>query len=67
VLALAAIPELGAVRPDDGRTGWVVVDAPDVDVERAAAALAAARIPVLAFELEGSRLSDVYLAMTEAS
>ena len=34
VLALAAIPELGGVRPDDGRTGWLVVDAPDVDVER---------------------------------
>jgi ABC-2 type transport system ATP-binding protein len=66
VLALAAIPDLGGVRPDDGRAGWLVVDAPDVDVQGATAALGAAGIPVLAFELEGARLSDAYLAMTEA-
>ena len=45
VLALATIPALGAVRPDDGRAGWLVVDAPDVDVRGAAAALDAAGIP----------------------
>ena len=66
VLALAAIPALGGVRPDDGRAGWLVVDAPDVDIQGATAALGAAGIPVLAFELEGARLSDAYLAMTEA-
>jgi ABC-2 type transport system ATP-binding protein len=66
VLALAAIPDLGGVRSDDGRAGWLVVDAPDVDVQGATAALGAAGIPVLAFELEGARLSDAYLAMTEA-
>jgi ABC-2 type transport system ATP-binding protein len=66
VLALAAIPDLGGVRPDDGRAGWLVVDAPDVDVQGATAALGAAGITVLAFELEGARLSDAYLAMTEA-
>jgi ABC-2 type transport system ATP-binding protein len=66
VFALAAIPDLGGVRPDDGRAGWLVVDAPDVDVQGATAALGAAGIPVLAFELEGARLSDAYLAMTEA-
>ena len=66
VLALAAIPDLGGVRPDDGRAGWLVVDAADVDVQGATAALGAAGITVLAFELEGARLSDAYLAMTEA-
>ena len=66
VLALAAIPDLGRVRPDDGRAGWLVVDAADVDVQGATAALGAAGITVLAFELEGARLSDAYLAMTEA-
>ena len=65
-LALATVPALGGVRPDDGRAGWLVVDAPDVDVRGAAAALDAAGIPLLAFELEGARLSDAYLAMTEA-
>ena len=55
------------MRPDDGRAGWLVVDAPDVDVRSAAAALDAAGIPLLAFELEGARLSDAYLAMTEAA
>jgi ABC-2 type transport system ATP-binding protein len=65
-LALATVPALGGVRPDDGRAGWLVVDAPDVDVRDAAAALDAAGIPLLAFELEGARLSDAYLAMTEA-
>jgi hypothetical protein len=54
------------VRPEDGRAGWLVVDAADVDVEGAAAALGAVDIPLLAFELEGARLSDAYLAMTEA-
>jgi ABC-2 type transport system ATP-binding protein len=29
-------------------------------------ALAAAGVPVLSFELEGARLSDAFLAMTEA-
>ena len=66
VLALETVPGLGAVRPDDGRAGWLVVDAADVDVEGAAAALGAVDIPLLAFELEGARLSDAYLAMTEA-
>jgi len=66
-LALASVPALGAVRRDDGRAGWLVVDAADVDVRGAAAALDAAGIPLLAFELEGARLSDAYLAMTEAA
>jgi ABC-2 type transport system ATP-binding protein len=66
LLALAAIPDLGGVRPDDGRAGWLVLDGPDVDVPAATATLGAAGIPVLAFELEGARLSDAYLAMTGA-
>ena len=49
-----------------GAPAWLVVDAPDVDVRGAAAALGAAGIPCSAFELEGARLSDAYLAMTEA-
>ena len=67
LLALRAIPDLGGVRPDDGRAGWLVVDAPDVVVQTATAALGAAGFPVLAFELEGARLSDAYLAMTGAA
>jgi ABC-2 type transport system ATP-binding protein len=66
VAALAAVPALGGVRPDDGRVGWLVVDGADVDVQGATAALGAAGIPLLAFELEGARLSDAYLAMTGA-
>ena len=66
LLALAAIPDLGGVRPDAGRAGWLVLDGPDVDVPAATATLGAAGIPVLAFELEGARLSDAYLAMTGA-
>jgi ABC-2 type transport system ATP-binding protein len=64
VHALSGVPAFGGVRPDDGRAGWLLVDAADVDVQRAAAALTAAGIPLLAFELEGARLSDAYLAMT---
>ena len=66
VLALAAIPALGGVRPDDGRAGgWSSMPRTSTS-QGATAALGAAGIPVLAFELEGARLSDAYLAMTEA-
>jgi ABC-2 type transport system ATP-binding protein len=61
------------VRPADGRADWVTVmldedpgieTAPRVRVDAAAHALAEAGIPVLAFELDGARLSDAFLSMT---
>jgi ABC-2 type transport system ATP-binding protein len=71
VLARAAGVE--DVRPADGRADWVsatldedpaIEAAPRVRVDAAIRALAEAGIPVLAFELDGARLSDAFLAMT---
>jgi ABC-2 type transport system ATP-binding protein len=70
---LAKVPGFASAQPLDGREDWVVAaldDAPaidggpHVDVSAGVRALAAAGIPVLAFELEGARLSDAFLAMT---
>ncbi len=51
------------------RPGWLRIDlAPGEDavaMNRAVGALVASGVPILAFELEGSRLSDAFLAMTE--
>jgi ABC-2 type transport system ATP-binding protein len=60
-------------RPADGRADSVTVTldedpgigvAPHVRVDAAARALAEAGIPVLAFELDGARLSEAFLSMT---
>src|SRR5262245_17276846 len=58
----------------NGRPGWITVTfAPTADpagngtLNGAARALIDGEIPVLAFELEGARLSDAFLAMTEAA
>jgi ABC-2 type transport system ATP-binding protein len=71
---LAQVSGFGEVQPLDGRPDWLTVglkEAPriqpaaQVDVSGAVRALAAAEIPLLAFELEGARLSDAFLSMTE--
>jgi hypothetical protein len=38
-----------------------------MSVDEVLIALAQARVPLLSFELEGARLSDAFLAMTEAA
>ena len=67
---LAAVPGLGDAQPLDGRPDWVAASLKDirhahVSVSEAVRALADAGVPVLAFELEGARLSDAFLSMTE--
>jgi ABC-2 type transport system ATP-binding protein len=62
--ALAGVPGISAVAPDDGRADWLVATASEVPVGDAVRALAAAGVPLLAFELEGARLSDAFLTMT---
>jgi ABC-2 type transport system ATP-binding protein len=71
---LAQVSGFGDVQALDGRPDWVTVSlnearriepAAQVDVSEAVRALADAGIPLLAFELEGARLSDAFLSMTE--
>ena len=70
--ALSGVPGLDEVDPVDDRPDWLVatlVSATDPaavteQVGEAVRTLAAADIPVLAFEVEGTRLSDAFLAMT---
>jgi ABC-2 type transport system ATP-binding protein len=63
--ALAGVPGVSDTQPLDSRPDWVAANGP-VDVGRAVAALAEAGIPLLAYELEGARLSDAFLSMTES-
>jgi ABC-2 type transport system ATP-binding protein len=65
--ALARVEGLGNAQPLDGRPDWVAVSLSDArpSVSAAVQALADAGISLLAFELEGARLSDAFLAMTE--
>ena len=70
--ALARVPALADVQPLDGRHDWLAGSLKDADdlsaarlsVSDAVRALADAGVPVLAFELEGTRLSDAFLSMT---
>jgi ABC-2 type transport system ATP-binding protein len=71
--ALGDAPGVARAAPDE-RPDTVTVELEDVPgtpavppirVDGAARALAEAGIPLLAFELEGSRLSDAFLALTE--
>ncbi len=67
--ALARTAGIESVERADGQPGGLVVAFTGTEEEPATAALlalAGARLPVLAFELEGARLSDAFLAMTEA-
>jgi ABC-2 type transport system ATP-binding protein len=72
-VALAGAVEVEQVTAN-GRPGWLTVSfAPTADpagngaLNGAVRALLDDEIPVLAFELEGARLSDAFLAMTEAA
>ncbi len=68
--ALSRVPGLTDAQPLDGRPDWVAVHfdegrgSANVDVTQAVRALADSDIPLLAFELEGARLSDAFLSMT---
>lgn len=67
--ALARAAGVETVEPAPGQPGGLVVAFASSGGEpgsTALLALAAAGLPVLAFELEGARLSDAFLAMTEA-
>jgi ABC-2 type transport system ATP-binding protein len=70
---LAGAGAVEAVGPDDGRPGWLSVvlatpgEHPDGSLNEAVRALLDAGVPLLSFELEGARLSDAFLAMTEAA
>jgi ABC-2 type transport system ATP-binding protein len=65
--ALAGVDDLGDAQPLDGRPDWVAVSIsdPQTSVKAAVQALTDAGVSLLAFELEGARLSDAFLAMTE--
>jgi ABC-2 type transport system ATP-binding protein len=70
---LSAAPGVSGAQPLDGRADWLAAtmdeqargDASHMAVNNAVAALTQAGIPLLAFELEGARLSDAFLAITE--
>jgi ABC-2 type transport system ATP-binding protein len=70
--ALGALGRAGGVERADrtgGQPGGLVVTFTSAGKESGTAALLALAeddVPVLAFELEGARLSDAFLAMTEA-
>jgi ABC-2 type transport system ATP-binding protein len=70
---LAQVPGLTDGQLLDGRPDWVAVGfaearesaAAQAHLSQAVRALGEAGIPLLAFELEGARLSDAFLSMTE--
>ncbi|MDX6439580.1 MAG: type transport system ATP-binding protein [Gaiellaceae bacterium] len=67
--ALVRANGVETVERADGQPGWLVVVFTSAGEESGSAALLAlaeADVPVLAFELEGARLSDAFLAMTGA-
>jgi ABC-2 type transport system ATP-binding protein len=67
--ALAGASSIERVEAGDGLPGSLVVTLSrngDDSMNGGLRALADAGVPVLAFELEGARLSDAFLAMTEA-
>ena len=65
VTALARV-EGGGVSTVEGQPGQLVMSLPAAAGPNAAlAALVGSGVPVLGFELEGARLSDAFLAMTE--
>ncbi len=68
---LAGSAGIERVEPADGQLGSLIAmlhrQGPPAAMNEGLKALADAEIPVLAFELEGARLSDAFLAMTEQS
>lgn len=71
VRILAGVRGIRAAEPADGQPGTLVLALEDhqgpAPMSCALCALAERGVPVLFFELEGARLSDAFLAMTEAS
>jgi ABC-2 type transport system ATP-binding protein len=72
--ALADAPVVEHAEITGGQVGWLSVTLAEADgrppddlARDALRALIDAEVPVLSFELEGARLSDAFLAMTEAS
>jgi ABC-2 type transport system ATP-binding protein len=70
IAALAATKSIARVETGNGQPGSLIAtlnrDGSEDAMNGGLRALADAGIPVLAFELEGARLSDAFLAMTEA-
>jgi ABC-2 type transport system ATP-binding protein len=68
---LAAEPGIQAVEPTAGQPGTLALTLEDqqdsAPMNRALCGLAEGGVPVLFFEVEGARLSDAFLAMTEAA
>jgi ABC-2 type transport system ATP-binding protein len=68
---LAAEHGISAVELADGQPGTLTLTLEDqqgtTPMNGALCALAEGGVPVLFFELEGARLSDAFLAMTESS
>jgi ABC-2 type transport system ATP-binding protein len=68
---LAAERGIRAVEPTAGQPGTLALTLEDQEeptpMNRALCGLAEGGVPVLFFEVEGARLSDAFLAMTEAS
>jgi ABC-2 type transport system ATP-binding protein len=67
--ALERMPAVAAVEDAETPTDWLGValirgEEAELRMNEALRALADAGIPILAFELEGARLSDAFLAMT---
>jgi len=66
--ALERAPGVERAAAAAGQPGWLTVSLADESpVEDALRALLDAAVPLLLFELEGARLSDAFLAMTEAA
>jgi ABC-2 type transport system ATP-binding protein len=73
VAALAGAPGVEEVARANGQPGWFTVvfakgnHSNEVAANDAVRVLIDSGVPLLSFELEGARLSDAFLAMTEAS
>jgi ABC-2 type transport system ATP-binding protein len=67
--ALSGAPEIRGAELADGLPGTIALTLADDggSANDALCALADAGVPVLSFELEGARLSDAFLAMTDAA
>lgn len=63
---LRCAPGIRAADQTDGQLGVLAVTLEDGQMNEGLRALADANVSVLSFELEGARLSDAFLAMTEA-
>jgi ABC-2 type transport system ATP-binding protein len=70
VAALSAAKSIAGVETGNGQPGSLIAtlghDGGEDAMNGGLRALADAGVPVLSFELEGARLSDAFLAMTEA-